>query len=120
MTAYRDSADWLRNGVQSGHLISDDLEELHALAEKLGLAERYWMGDCLTPHYQLPERLQSEADALGVIYLERAAFTARVRQVNARLEARTRGEGRSPSSNRRKPEAPLRHATTTPLQQELL
>lgn len=104
---YRDSADWLRNGVQSGHLVSDDLDALHAIARKLDLHDRFWQGHCLTPHYQLPQHLQAEADRLGVIYLDRAAFTEMVARIGHRLTLKQhpgrtplrpgkRGQGRPP------------------------
>ena len=120
MTVYRDSADWLRNGVQSGHMVSDNLDELHEIAAKLGLASRYWQPLCLTPHWQLPERLQAEAAALGVIYLERAEFTRMVGRINAELDAQRR---RKPD---RKPELSARQQQSrkprddAPAQQSLL
>lgn len=106
---YRDSADWLRNGVQSGHMVSDDLDALHAMARKLDLHDRFWQGHCLTPHYQLPDYLQPEADRLGVIYLDRATFIEMVARIGHRLTLKQRpgrtpirtdrrGQGRPPAS----------------------
>jgi len=82
MTAYRDDADWLRNGVRSGHLVADTIDELHSLARQLELADRYFQRDAMTPHYQLPVGLQSAADALGVVHLARPAFHQMVGRIN--------------------------------------
>lgn len=123
---YRDSADWLRNGVQSGHMVSEDLDALHAMAKQLELAPRYWQGDCLTPHYQLPERLQAQADALGVVHLDRQSFEQMVERINHRLSQKQRPDRTRtapPSRPRTAPPSPVRAAprrAQTPEQPALL
>lgn len=105
MAAYRDSADWLRNGVRSGHLIADSKEELQALVQQLELSPRFNFPHAMLPHYQLPVAYQEAADALGVIPLEREAFTRMAGRVRDRWETAER-------ASRQSPKAPPRPART--------
>lgn len=97
MAAYRDSAAWGTPEEPRGHLIADSLDELHAVAAQLGLTNKHFMAGCLTPHYQLPERLQADANVIGVIFLNQPAFMRKVGQVSDALSAADR---RSPRSDR--------------------
>lgn len=124
MAAYRDSADWLRSGVRSGHLVCDTRGELLALAKQLELPDRYFQPYAMLPHYQLPVAYQEAADALGVIFLEREAFTRMVGRIGDRwetLERRTRHGRRDPQEDAAAPASePRTHPTaaTTPSRQD--
>jgi len=126
MAAYRDSADWLRNGIRSGHLICDSRAELLALAAQLELPERFFQSYAMLPHYQLPVAYQEAADALGVTCLERAAYTRMVGRVSERWDAAERGQRKPPSPSPRpaRTEPPPRKSadaeTRAPEQQSLL
>ncbi len=93
MTAYCDDPDWLRDGEASGHLLADSLDELHAVAEKIQLTRHYFMGGCLTPHYQLPARMYALAAEAGVERLSRKDFLRKVTQVGDRLARDQAGSG---------------------------
>jgi Protein of unknown function (DUF4031) len=57
------------------HMASDvDFEELHAFAERLGIARHRFQGD----HYDLHPRLRELAVALGAEEVSRREFTARM------------------------------------------
>lgn len=99
MTAYCDDPDWERDGEASGHLLADTLEELHAFAERIQLARCYFMGGCLTPHYQLPARMYALATEAGVERLSRKDFMRKVAQVGERL-ARSQTECRERAADR--------------------
>lgn len=62
MSLWIDPPRWPAHGRQWSHLISDDgLDELHAMASRLGLPSRAFDGD----HYDVPEELYAAAVAAG-------------------------------------------------------
>lgn len=68
-----------RNG--SCHMTADTLEELHAMAKRLGL-KRAWFQQGSTPHYDLTEPKRARALELG------AAFVPAREQARKRIMAR--------------------------------
>lgn len=57
-----DPAAWRAHGRLWAHLVSDtSYDELHALAEALGIPRRAFQGD----HYDLPADMRDDAIALG-------------------------------------------------------
>jgi hypothetical protein len=99
MACYRDSADWLRSGERSGHLVADSPAELTAMAAALELPDRLYHPHTVVTHYQLPVGYHERADALGVIFLERAAFTRQLDRVVERWEALASAERRAKARN---------------------
>jgi hypothetical protein len=72
-----DRPSWPGHGRLWSHLVSDvSFDELHAFARRLGVPERGFDGD----HYDVPERLYTDALALG-------AVPVRSREIVARLTA---------------------------------
>ena len=67
---------WVLRGraVKSCHLFTDgDIDELHAMAERIGLKRRWFQcGNKRLPHYDLTESRRNAAISLGVIALSRA------------------------------------------------
>jgi hypothetical protein len=51
--------------MKMSHMTADTLEELHAMAERLGL--RKWFQNKTTPHYDLCKSKREEAIKLGAI-----------------------------------------------------
>lgn len=49
---------------QSCHMISTDLDELHAMAKRIGL-KRAWFQDGPKPHYDLTASMRAKAVLLG-------------------------------------------------------
>lgn len=74
--AYHDHDDWLSDGVQTGHVLADSLDELEAVATKLSLLAERFRGDALTPRYQLSESLYDAVVAFGVKFLNRERISA--------------------------------------------
>jgi hypothetical protein len=52
--------------LSSCHMYADTLDELHAVARKLGL-KRAWFQDKRVPHYDLTTRKRARAVGLGVV-----------------------------------------------------
>lgn len=65
----------------SCHLIGDTLEELHALAEKIGMKRAWFQAYASTPHYDLTRKRRKAAVAAGAVELERRAFVDKLRQL---------------------------------------
>ncbi len=68
----------------SCHLIADTLDELHAMADRIGM-KRAWFqpAPASAPHYDLVPSRRAKAVALGAIELNRADFVAVVRRLRA-------------------------------------
>lgn len=103
MAVYCDEPKWERHHGLSGHLIADNLGELDAFAQALGLGSNERMFFCTCPHYQLPATRMDDALAAGAVKLSRADF---MKRVNALVNS-VRHEGWRPSSDDGRP-APRR------------
>ena len=64
MTVLVDPAVWPWRGRRWAHLVSDhSYDELHAMAELLGIERRWFQGD----HYDVPADLREQAIELGAV-----------------------------------------------------
>lgn len=61
-----------RHGHQWCHLWADTLEELHAMAKKVGMRAEWFQQDARLPHYDLVPPRRAEAVRLGAIEFELA------------------------------------------------
>lgn len=67
----------------SCHLIADTLDELHAMAKRLGL-KRAWFQDAAScPHYDLTASKREAAIAAGAVDSGRAEFVDHMRRIRA-------------------------------------
>ena len=92
MSVYVDDAVTLWRGRRWAHLMADTLDELHAMAESLGLPRRAFQDKTSGAHYDVDADLRERALALGAIAISRHADRALVRRVIARAKAQGRGE----------------------------
>lgn len=83
---------WLRRGngsarrSESCHLIADTLEELHAMATRIGL-RRAWFQDAKSvPHYDLTPSRRAKAVELGAVEVDRRGFVTVMRRLRAERE----------------------------------
>jgi len=85
MTVYVDRS---RNGFGQMimcHMIADTLDELHAMADKIGV-QRKWFQDLSSfPHYDIAQSKRALAVEAGAVDTERADFVAVMKRV--RVEA---------------------------------
>ena len=82
MTVYVDKA---RNGYRRMimcHMIADTLDELHAMAEAIGM-RREWFQPTSFPHYDVSLSRRSEAVQRGAVELERREFVLVMRKLRA-------------------------------------
>jgi Protein of unknown function (DUF4031) len=83
MAVYLDNA---RNGfgrMVMCHMIADTEDELHAMAERIGLRREWYQGDASTPHYDVSLSRRALAVRHGAIVCERREF---VRIIQAKRE----------------------------------
>jgi hypothetical protein len=77
--------DFQRNSLgrmKMCHMIADTLDELHAMAQAIGM-RREWFQDTSFPHYDVSLTRRSEAVRRGAVELERREFVRRMRLIRA-------------------------------------
>ncbi|HZF97604.1 MAG TPA: DUF4031 domain-containing protein [Pseudoxanthomonas sp.] len=93
MSVYVDDAVTLWRGRRWAHLMADTLEELHAMAARLGIPPRAFQDKRSGAHYDVDAALRERAVALGAVPVSRHADRERLRAVirMARAQATPRG-----------------------------
>lgn len=87
MSVYVDGTTNGYRGMIMCHMVADTPEELHAMADRIGVA-RKWFQDprtmnVSTPHYDICKSKRVAAVAAGAIECERNEFVAAVRRIRA-------------------------------------
>lgn len=68
MTVYVDEAKWPYRGTFYCHMMTDgNLEELHAMAGRLGLKRGWFQNKASGPHYDLSQNKRWQAIRLGAV-----------------------------------------------------
>ena len=87
MTVLVDDAIWPFRGRLWCHLVSDtSYDELHELAQRLGIPRRGFQGD----HYDVPAELRDDAIALGAQPVTGRELITRLLASGLRLRSRDR------------------------------
>lgn len=68
MAVYVDSAQHQFGRMKMCHMLSDSLEELHAMADKIGI-RRKWFQPRSTPHYDICKAKREQAIKLGAVVI---------------------------------------------------
>jgi hypothetical protein len=92
MTVYVDDAVHLWRGQRWAHLMADTLDELHAMADHLGLPRHAFQDKTSGAHYDVTAALRTLALALGAVAISRHHDRVLVRAVIANAKAQGRGE----------------------------
>ncbi|GGD47201.1 DUF4031 domain-containing protein [Pseudoxanthomonas indica] len=92
MTVYVDDAVHAWRGQRWAHLMADHLDELHAMAQRLGLPRRAFQNKTSGAHYDVTTELREQALALGAIAISRHADRDLLKAVIQRAKAQGRGE----------------------------
>ena len=66
------------------HMIADTVEELHTMAEAIGM-RRDWFQPKSFPHYDLLRFRREAAVRLGSIELDRRSLALKIREIKARM-----------------------------------
>lgn len=65
MAVYVDHAHIAYRRMRMSHMLADTLDELHAMADALGIARRHFQGAASWPHYDICESKRTRAIELG-------------------------------------------------------
>jgi uncharacterized protein DUF4031 len=89
MTVYVDDAVTWWRGQRWAHLMADTLDELHAMAARLGMPRRAFQDKTSGAHYDVTVELREQALRLGAMAISRHTDRELVRAVirNAKAQA---------------------------------
>lgn len=88
MSVYVDAAAWPLGRMLMCHMIADSLDELHAMAEQLGVRRHFQASPPASiAHYDICKRNRARAVQLGAIECDRARFVAEMRRIRVKLSA---------------------------------
>lgn len=91
MSVYVDDAVHPWRGQRWAHLMADTLEELHAMAQRLGIPRRAFQNKTSGAHYDVTAYLREDAIRLGAIPISRHRDRVQVKAVIARAKEQGRG-----------------------------
>ncbi|MBB3276618.1 MULTISPECIES: DUF4031 domain-containing protein [unclassified Pseudoxanthomonas] len=91
MSVYVDDAVHLWRGQRWAHLMADTLEELHAMAQRLGIPRRAFQNKTSGAHYDVTAELREDAIRFGAIAISRHVDRTLVKAVIARAREQGRG-----------------------------
>ena len=92
MSVYVDDAVTLWRGRRWAHLMADTLDELHAMADAIGLPRRAVQDKPSGAHYDVDADLRAAALVLGAVAVSRHGDRVLYRAVIARARAQGRHE----------------------------
>lgn len=76
-----DSAPRCFRNKPSCHMYADTLEELHALAKKIGLRREWFQNHTMLPHYDLTEGKRLQALRAGAVAHDRKQAVAKWKEL---------------------------------------
>ena len=80
MAVYVDKADIPYGRMIMCHMVADTLEELHAMAERIGVRRKWFQGQGSTPHYDVCLSKKRLAIGFGAEEIGRHRFVEIIRQ----------------------------------------
>lgn len=94
MTVYVDNVQIPYGRMRMCHLLADSLDELHAMAEHIGVARRWFQGwdKASCPHYDVCLSKRERAVAAGAIEIDRKELAAMLPRLRRALSPVTEGE----------------------------
>lgn len=91
MSVYVDDAVTPWRGRRWAHMMADTLDELHAMAARLGIPRRAFQDRRSGAHYDLTEDLREDALRMGAVAISRHRDRGQVRAVIRRARAQWSG-----------------------------
>lgn len=85
MSVYVDSSIYGYGRMVMCHMIADTPDELHAMADRIGVARRWFQSPpkASFPHYDIAKSKRALAVAAGAVECDRNALVAAVRRIRA-------------------------------------
>ncbi|MBP2232527.1 hypothetical protein J2847_005856 [Azospirillum agricola] len=81
MAVYVDKQRNRYRGMVMCHMLADTLEELHAMADRIGMRREWFQGDASTPHYDVCLTRRSLAIQYGAVEIGRRETVALIRRL---------------------------------------
>jgi hypothetical protein len=66
------------------HMVGDTEDELHAMADRIGVDRRHFQADGSAPHYDICKAMRVKAVSHGAIELDKRGIVAVIRRLLAR------------------------------------
>ena len=70
--------------MQMSHMIADTLIELHEMADKIGVARRWFQEHASIPHYDICKSKRTLAIKSGAVPIERQELVLKMREIRER------------------------------------
>jgi hypothetical protein len=83
MSVYVDAGGHRYGRMIMCHMLADTPDELHAMADKIGVARRWYQRDASTPHYDVCMSMRALAVAAGAIEVDRRGTVAVIKRIRA-------------------------------------
>ena len=83
MSVYVDAAVHRYGRMVMCHMLADTPAELHAMADRIGVARRWYQARASTPHYDVCKSKRAIAVAVGAIEIDRARLGEVLRAIRA-------------------------------------
>ena len=83
MAVYLDTSRLRFGRMIMCHMIADTEDELHSMAEKIGMRREWYQADASTPHYDVSLSRKALAIQAGAVVLERREFVAVIRRLRS-------------------------------------
>lgn len=68
-------------------MLADTPDELHEMADRIGMARKWYQRKASTPHYDISQEQRAEAIAAGAIGVDRRGVVAVIRRIRASMLA---------------------------------
>lgn len=89
MSVYVDHAKHSYRGMRMSHMIADTEQELHQMADRIGVARRHYQKDASTPHYDVCQSKRALAVQAGALECDIRSYVTHIRRLRAKREALT-------------------------------
>jgi hypothetical protein len=87
MSVYVDDPIWQLGRMKMCHMIADTLEQLHAMADYIGVARRHFQAHARIPHYDICKSKRTIAIGAGAQALNRREFVQVMRRIREAKKA---------------------------------
>lgn len=91
MTVYVDSMRAKYGRLILCHMIADTEAELHAMADRIGVARQWFQRDASTPHYDICLSKRAVAVRHGAVVLTRRELGLKLRELRSKSSGDTGG-----------------------------
>ncbi len=85
MPVYVDNARIPYGRMKMCHMVADTLEELHMMADRIGLKRQWFQARASTPHYDVNLRYKNRALDNGAIEISRQELGVKLKEIRKRI-----------------------------------